>query len=79
MNILKRLLEQSITFSTKALVLLLTARLLEVEPPVRGSRRPRESSGTELELASAQVKPMDVFMDKMSRKIFDEYGPRNEL
>ena len=74
-----RLLEKSTTFSTKALFLLLTARFLQVEPPVRGSRRPRESSRTELELASAQVKPMDVFINKMSRKIFDEYGPWNEL
>jgi hypothetical protein len=76
---LTRLLEQSIMFSTKVLFPLLTARYFQVEPPVRGSRCPRKSSRTELELAGAQVKPMDVFINKMSRKISDEYGPWNEL
>jgi hypothetical protein len=33
----------------------------------------------EFELASLQVKPMDVFMDKMLRKIVDKFGPWNEL
>ena len=73
------LLKQSIMFSTKALFLLFTARFLQVEPPVRGSRRPRESSRAELEHASAQVKPMDVFINEMSRKLSDEYGPWNKL
>jgi len=76
---LARLLEQNTTFSTKALFLLLIARVLQIEPPVRGSRCPRESSRTELELASLQVKPMDIFMDKMSRKIVDKFDPWNEL
>jgi len=52
--------------------------LLNIEPPVRRFRCPRGCSWTEFKLACGGVEPVNIVIDKMSRKIANEYGPRNE-
>ena len=52
---------------------------MNIEPPVRRFRCPRGYSRTEFDLACGGVEPVDIVINKMSRKIAIEYGPRNEL
>jgi len=50
-----------------------------VEPPVRSIRHPWRFSWTEFEFPGLQVEPVDIFIDKMFRKIAEEFGTWNEL
>jgi len=50
-----------------------------VEPPVRNIWRPRRFSWTEFQFPRLQVEPVDIFIDKMFRKIAEEFGTWNEL
>ena len=50
-----------------------------VEPPVIPFRSPWIFSWTEFEFPCLQVEPVDIFVNKMSRKVSKECGPRNEL
>ena len=52
---------------------------VNVEPPVRRSRHPWKFSWTEFKFASVEVEPVDVLINKLSRKIAKEFRSRNEL
>ena len=53
--------------------------LVDVQPPVRRSRRPWRSSWTEFEFTRVRVQPVRVFVNKMPRKIAKKLGPWDEL
>jgi len=55
------------------------ARLVNIEPPVGRRRSPWRSSWTEFEFPCLQVEPVDIFVNKMPRKVFEECGLRNKL
>jgi hypothetical protein len=52
---------------------------VNVEPPVRRSRRPWRSSRTEFEFTRVRVEPVGVFINEMSREIAEKIGPWDEL
>jgi streptogramin lyase len=56
-------------------------RLANIEPPVgrRRSPSPWRSSWTEFKFPCLQVEPVDIFVNKMSRKISEECGARDEV
>jgi streptogramin lyase len=54
-------------------------RLVNIEPPVGRRRSPWRSSWTEFKIPRLRVEPVDIFVNKMSRKVSEECGPRNEL
>jgi hypothetical protein len=54
-------------------------RLVNIEPPVRRRRSPWRSSWTEFKFPCLQVEPVDIFINKNSRKVSEECGPRNKL
>jgi hypothetical protein len=56
-----------------------SAALVDVEPPVRRSGRPRKSSWTEFEFVRVDIEPMGVFINKVSREIAEKPGPWDEL
>lgn len=49
------------------------------EPPVMRFLTPWRSSWAEFEFPCLQVEPVDIIVDKMSGKVSEECGPRNEL
>ena len=52
---------------------------LNIKSPIRVFRHPQGRSRTELQLARAQVEPVNVFIDKLPGKVAQEYGARNNL
>jgi hypothetical protein len=78
-TISRRLLKQISRVNTGDLECSSHARSLDVEPPIRVSRQPRESDWVEFELTGAQIEPVDVIIDEVSREITQEDRLRNEL
>ena len=76
---MRSLYESSTARNCKTFSLFWNTELLQAEVPVGRARRPWGTNWTEFELASAQVEPMDVIVNKMLRKIVGKYRPWNEL
>jgi hypothetical protein len=52
---------------------------VNVEPPVRRSRRPWRFGWTEFKFARVRVEPVGVFINEMSREIAEKIGPWDVL